>query len=164
MGDLRAFARRMTVVGETVAENADKLVRAVALAVDAEVVLATPVDTGRARANWRAGLGSGPAAELPEPSSPAAGAQEALQQAQQVAAEYQGGEGSSIVITNNLPYIRPLNDGHSSQAPAGFVETAVAEGLQAVRRAKVVTGEIDVVPSEFGAHVGEGTAPGKKET
>ena len=28
-------------------------------------------------------------------------------------------------ITNNVPYINKLNDGHSSQAPAHFVEAAI---------------------------------------
>lgn len=34
-----------------------------------------------------------------------------------------------IFISNNVPYIRRLNDGHSKKAPAGFVQIAVAAGL-----------------------------------
>jgi hypothetical protein len=43
-----------------------------------------------------------------------------------------------IHITNNAPHIQPLNDGHSKQAPAGFVQIAVMKGLRAVRGAKGV--------------------------
>lgn len=45
---------------------------------------------------------------------------------------------SSIHITNNLPYIGALNDGHSKQAPAGFVRTAVMEGLAAMRGVNIL--------------------------
>ncbi|MFN4009868.1 MAG: hypothetical protein ACK4K8_07935, partial [Pannonibacter sp.] len=43
-----------------------------------------------------------------------------------------------IHVTNNAPHIQPLNDGHSKQAPAGFVQTAVMEGLATVRGAKIL--------------------------
>lgn len=35
--------------------------------------------------------------------------------------------GDTIYITNNLPYIEPLENGWSSQAPTGMVKTTVAE-------------------------------------
>ena len=41
--------------------------------------------------------------------------------------------GESIWISNNLPYITALEDGHSKQAPAGMVALSLAEvssGLQ----------------------------------
>jgi hypothetical protein len=33
-----------------------------------------------------------------------------------------------IIIQNNVPYIVPLNNGHSTQAPINFVQTAVMAG------------------------------------
>ena len=33
--------------------------------------------------------------------------------------------GDTVYISNNLEYIQALNEGHSQQAPAGFVEKAV---------------------------------------
>lgn len=39
----------------------------------------------------------------------------------------------SIIIQNNVPYIVPLNNGHSTQAPANFVQTAIMAGLNAGR-------------------------------
>lgn len=153
MGDLREFAKQIRMRGEAVEKNSQRLVRTVALAVDTKVVLATPVDTGRARANWRAGT-ERPTDILPEPSSKEAGAQEALDQARQAVAAYRG-EGE-IHISNNLPYIGALNDGHSSQAPAGFVETATAAGVAVVRSAKSLAGDLEV-EADTGAHAGAGT-------
>lgn len=36
---------------------------------------------------------------------------------------------STIYICNSLPYIIPLNEGHSKQAPSGFIDTAVQSGM-----------------------------------
>lgn len=39
------------------------------------------------------------------------------------ARDYKGG--NQVVIENPVPYIEPLNQGHSRQAPAGFVEATI---------------------------------------
>jgi hypothetical protein len=132
---------------ERIEENANMLVRRAAIAVDATVVLATPVDTGRARANWQASLG-GPETGVREAyirgskgSTGAANAHAAQEQARAVIAARRPGQ--TVHITNNLPYIGALNDGHSALAPAGFVETAVLRGLAAVKGAPgIVTGRV----------------------
>lgn len=134
---LKQFAIDMTKLGRAVPDRADKVVRQLALAADRALVQATPVDTGRARANWQASLGSpavgvvgSPAPRgtraFPDPS----GANAA------VIAGYKGGD--SIFLTNNLPYIEALNNGHSKQAPENFVETAIARVETAARRARLI--------------------------
>lgn len=133
MSDLKGFAHRIAVRAEGIEDAVSKVVRKVALLVDTGVVLGTPVDTGRARANWQVSVGRPAEGVLPAPPSPSVGQQAALKQAQTALASYAGGEGVEIHITNNLPYIRRLNDGWSKQAPAGFVETAVAAGVAAVK-------------------------------
>lgn len=129
--DLRSFGRKMRVTGATVVENATALVRRVALAVDAELVYSTPVDTGRARSNWQV--------ELDQPATGTVapvGAAEAIARAE---AKVQGSTpGGTIHITNNLPYIGRLNEGWSAQAPAGFVERAVLNGALRIRGAKLL--------------------------
>jgi hypothetical protein len=143
--DLEQFSRRITVRAERVAQNADRLIRKVALAVDQAVVHATPVDTGRARSNWIAQLGS-PSSEIREPYAPgdglgaseAANAQAATDQALSAIAQYRSGQ--EIHITNNLPYIQKLNDGHSAQAPENFVEQAIQAGINAIPGTRIVEG------------------------
>lgn len=139
MADLKTFARRIRTRAAKVSKNTDGLVRKVILAVDQAVVLATPVDTGRARANWRPSLGAMDTSTLPEPSNPGTGLNEALSAGEAVAARYQGGNKSPIVhITNSLPYIQYLNDGSSKQAPRNFVNTAILMAISAIKQARIV--------------------------
>jgi hypothetical protein len=127
------FSRRMKRHGKNVIKNADQLVRRCALATDAAVVLATPVDTGRARANWQVECNT-PATGTTAATSKSG--RESIDAGKTKIAQYKGGTpNAAIYITNNLPYIGRLNEGHSAQAPAGFVEQAAMVGVRAVHSA-----------------------------
>jgi hypothetical protein len=80
---------------------------------------------GRARANWIPTLGT-PASEPVERIDKQGSATIALLAG--VTADYELGQ--TIWISNNLQYIQRLNEGHSTQAPAGFVEMAIEAGLR----------------------------------
>lgn len=141
--DLKSFARRIDVLAERVETGSASLHKATGLAVDQTVVLATPVNEGRARSNWQVGVGIAPS-EVIEPYAPGSGGNTGAQNAQ--AAIEQGKiaistapPGQDIHITNNLSYIGALNDGHSAQAPAGFVELAIQAGVQTVRSKKILS-------------------------
>ncbi len=150
-GDFDKFTRNMKTLANRIADNADRLVRKTALAVDGTVVLATPVDTGRARSNWQVELNAPaegtiePYSEGKEGSTAGANSRAAIDQGKKTIADYKGGEGGSreIHITNNLPYIGRLNEGSSAQAPSGFVERAVMVGVDAVRGARITVGKVD---------------------
>lgn len=139
MASFKDLGNEMKKTGQNVENNADRLVRRCALAIDAAVVLATPVDTGRARGNWQVEVGQAPSGELATTdkgggSTIAAG---------KAAIESYKGEAGGIYITNNLPYIERLNEGWSKQAPAGFVETAVNVGVQAIQSGQeLVDGQV----------------------
>lgn len=113
---LADFAERL------VPEKANQFKRAVGLQLLAGVVQKTPVDTGRARANWQVSTGA-PAGGLIEGVDPSGG--EAIARGAAALAQVQPGE--TIYISNNLPYILPLENGHSRQAPAGMVALTLAE-------------------------------------
>lgn len=139
MSDLKTFSRRIRAKATKVSKNTDGLVKKVILAVDQAVVLATPVDTGRARANWRPSIGAMDTATVPEPSNPGAGLRQALADGEAIAAKYRGGNRSPTVhITNSLPYIQYLNDGSSKQAPRNFVNTAILLAVSAIKQARIV--------------------------
>lgn len=106
-----------------VVENLEKTVRAVALVVDAELVATTPVKTGRARSNWNPSLNT-PDASIVEPGQ--------KKSIGPINAAFKITD--TILISNNLPYIRELNNGSSKQAPAGFVDAALAKGKRAVKK------------------------------
>lgn len=138
-GSLKQFAVRMRSTADKLPERADKIVREIALAVDRTLVLATPVDTGRARANWQATLGAPATGVIDGEPGKRASVAQATAQASAVIAGYKGGPGAAIFLTNNLPYIVPLNNGSSKQQAAGFVERALDTVERAARRASLIT-------------------------
>ncbi|MGH1376688.1 MAG: hypothetical protein ACRBCK_10100 [Alphaproteobacteria bacterium] len=118
MNNLRAqldAAYEKKVIG-TAVEKAKK----VALIVDRHLVFNTPVDRGRARLGWMHTLDTIPTSE---------GEGEDLST---VLSAYK--IHNTIYITNNVPYIKPLNEGHSSQSPEGFVDGAIQVGKDSIRR------------------------------
>lgn len=132
MAGFREFAQSFRRRADRIARAGPEVQRMAALAIDQAVVLGTPVDKGRARSNWQVGLGSAPGGTR-EAFSPGEGgntgasnAQAAISAAKEVIAGHTQGD---IYLVNNLPYIVPLNNGHSAQAPAGFVELAVQAGF-----------------------------------
>lgn len=146
MATLEQFGKRMLVISKKVDENADELVRKVAMAVDTTVVMATPVDTGRARSNWRVSIGSLPDHSTHEAyqegkgqSTAQANAQAQMKYAEGKIKGYRGGVNNPyIFISNNLPYIKRLNNGWSAQAPSAFVEKAVLNGVKMITRHSIL--------------------------
>lgn len=131
-GRLRSFKVQVT-------KDAEKMIRRVAFAVDKAVVLASPVDTGRFRANWQATLNvpaSGTVQFVPgvKGSSGSANAAAAMGQLAQVMSTYRLDNGGVIYIVNNIEYGPALNNGHSKQAPKNFVSKAVQAGIAEAKR------------------------------
>lgn len=88
----------------------------------------TPVDTGWARANWIVSVG--------RPEVLPVGSRKEVSIAEQQASlaallGYKRTAGA-VFIVNNVPYIRKLNEGWSKQAPAAFIQAAVAEGSKKI--------------------------------
>lgn len=86
----------------------------------------TPVDTGWARSNWIPNIG--------EPIEAPVGSRSNVNTAPQnqalgQVANYSLNKGR-VYISNNVPYILRLNEGYSKQAPAGFVQRAVAKAVR----------------------------------
>lgn len=142
-----ALAQRMRQVAERVRRSPQASVRAVGLTVLQAVTTATPVDTGRARANWQVGLGSAPTDELhrvphgtrKDPIRPNPAIREQVDWASAMSDGFSaigGYTGGELHITNNVPYIVRLNEGWSPKAPGGFVEAAVEAGRAKVKALK----------------------------
>jgi hypothetical protein len=146
MAGLDDFARRMNRIAVQVEGSVERAVKDCAQAVLKSAVENTPVDTGFARSNWTPELDRAFEGLFP-PRVPGKAGSTAEENA---AATIEAGAPTieafdihtnrEIHVTNNAPHIRPLNDGHSKQAPAGFVQIAVMEGLRTVRGTKVVDG------------------------
>lgn len=133
MANLKGIAARFSRRAKRTQKNVDKLVKKTALAIHQQVVLATPVDTGRARGNWHIGLDSPVRAETSE-LDPIGSA--TISAGQAVIARHNAGQ--DVFVSNNVDYIGALNDGWSAQAPAMFIEQAMQRGVDIVRKTKVV--------------------------
>jgi hypothetical protein len=138
------FAKRIDRIAVRVESNVERAVKDCAGAVLRSVVENTPVDTGYARSNWtpeldRAfeGLFS---ARVPGKAGSTAeeNAAATIEAGAPTIEAFDIATNREIHITNNAPHIQPLNDGHSKQAPAGFVRIGLMEGLATVRGAKVL--------------------------
>jgi hypothetical protein len=121
-GNLRDFARKTGI-------RMDTVVRKVCLDMGSQIIKGTPVDTGHARSNWYFGAsqtGDTDASTAPS-GSPSLGRASAF--ASNLRA------GGVFYIFNNLPYILPLEYGHSKrQAPNGWCRSTVARWQETVNR------------------------------
>ena len=97
--------------------KADTLVSAIVLETDAKLKEQSPVDEGRFRASWRISEG-----EIDE-SVNAEGDTAQQNYSEQITAD------KDYHLTNSLPYAQRLADGHSKQAPSGWIEL-IAMGIE----------------------------------
>lgn len=106
--------------------------RKLTLQITANLIESTPVDTGHAKSNWVPSIDS--------PHEGVAGSKGGVNYGAQsagIAAVMGYGFLSrlwrrKLFVTNNVPYIGKLNEGYSKQAPAMFVEQAIARAIHEV--------------------------------
>lgn len=138
------------------------IVRRVSLATMARVKTAMPVDTGRARASWGVwgGANAGFARVLRRASKGKLTKGQASNYAKASPSDAVWKEEElALRVTqgSNLPYIEPLNDGHSKQAPRGFIDLAASQADLALQRE--VEKAIEVI---WSAAMPSASVPGSK--
>lgn len=133
--DLRYLANVMPKYAKAIENDVNDFTKEVAQEVQYRVAANTPVDTGKARSNWVMRIGA-PFSFVYNAFSPGvklgrgetANLSAVRRQGAAVAATYK--TGSSIYISNNVPYIGRLNNGYSQQSPSGFVQNGVSVGMR----------------------------------
>jgi hypothetical protein len=110
-----SFSKQLAGFRTKTVASADRIVRGLTIELFASVVRDTPVDTGRARGNWQTSVENAPAVEV-ERLDKSGGSAIA-----EIVSTTPAKVGSKTLLTNNLPYIRSLEEGSSKQAPAGMV-------------------------------------------
>lgn len=105
--------------------NADMrlVVQKISMEAFKRVILRTPVDTGRARANWGCTIGK-PRTPIQIDSTDKSGS--ATTAAMVGTVQGFSGDGSAFLV-NNLPYINELEKGSSQKSPQGMVRVTAAE-------------------------------------
>jgi hypothetical protein len=126
-------ARRINLsqIGGYAEEKMEKLLRVVVFETETRLKLGSPVDTGRFRGSWVLGENQASAYDAGE-YQPATGKYRGQTQPpespalkKRVSIGYQAGQekiGNVYHISNSLPYAEALANGHSTQAPAGWVD------------------------------------------
>lgn len=116
--DIQAFAAKTE-------RKMDQAVQKIAFELFSQVILKTPVDSGRARANWQVSIGSvsDGTLELEDKSGSAT-----ISAATATASGLRAGD--VIFLVNNLSYAQRLEDGYSGQAPSGMVALSIQEFQQ----------------------------------
>jgi len=112
--DLEKFAKKA-------GNNAAAVVKKVGIDMFSQVVVRTPVDTGRARGNWQVSFNSPASGTLNDLDPSGRNTQ------MQISGKMTGWKQGDIWMTNNLPYARRLEYGWSKQAPGGMVRLTVRE-------------------------------------
>ena len=126
-----SLSRAMANRADEFEEGVERLVRKAAIVTATTAAIATPVDTGLARGNWRTKTGTLEDGILD--SSRGVGA--VAIEAQEATRNYRLGQ--DIWISNNIGYIVPLDEGSSLQAPNGMTDQAVAAGVKILQSIKI---------------------------
>ena len=111
----------------------EKHVKIITLDATANLIEDTPRDTGWARNNWVPSIGSPSRREgdvLDPDEGDVAEARRDSERGQAAVATGYTLKRGKVFISNNVPYITRLNDGHSRQAPSGFVQAAIARAVR----------------------------------
>ena len=113
---------RVADIGDYASQQMEKLLRTAVFETDSRLKQASPVDTGRFRVSWQVGENAAPGGEKP------AGTYTGTPQIDRIGYS-QEKLGNIYSVHNNLPYAEPLANGHSNQAPKGWVQ-GVAKDIQ----------------------------------
>ena len=138
---MRSFARKMRDYADDIPKQLNQIKQELAIEFATEVVPATPVDTGRARGNWQAGLSRRPVGEIVGVYGGRGGlnlgarGDSSIEQIRRVARAAKPRQ--RIYITNNVPYIERLNDGYSNQAPKRFVQMALQRARKTIDKQRI---------------------------
>lgn len=128
----------LEVAQEILRTTSDRALLLTAKDLFSKIVYGTPIDTGRARANWIASVGSAnltfrhPRTPYPQGGAPRTYGQTIVRRNNQILAQIKTGQ--SAFLTNNLPYIRRLEYGWSRQAPHGMVRNALLHAAHTYKR------------------------------
>lgn len=138
---MTSFAVRLREIADRTNQRADDLVRNVITDIATSLDQRSPVgdptlwvrpapkgyEPGTFRGNWQLGVGVIPSGETGriDPTG-----EETLSTI--IASIPEHPAGTMVYLANNVPYARPIEDGHSTQAPSGLVGLTAMEFQQYV--------------------------------
>jgi Bacteriophage HK97-gp10, putative tail-component len=126
-----SFSLNLKKLADKAGNNADAVVKKIALDVLSTIVNKSPVDTGRFRGNWQLGVGS------VDSTITSAESKDGAESKARAASELNGFKsGKTIFISNSLPYAQRLENGYSDQSPPNaMVKLTLIEFRRKLRKA-----------------------------
>ena len=135
-GEADGFAANLRVLCERAGEKAENVVRLAALELERDMVIRTPVDTGRAKGAWHCGVGSIDTSDSGRlDNTPKGQADEGGALAAAEAKLKTWKPGQVIWVSLSLPYAKRMENGWSQQAPSGMVRLSVHQYSEHIRKA-----------------------------
>jgi len=127
---MTSFSLDVKKFAEKAQKDADAAISKICLDLLSDIVLNTPVDTGRARANWFTSIGAPSTATVEHEGAQSAAGVAISRSLDAVASAPR----NIFWISNNLPYIYRLEfEQWSKQAPSGMVRLAINRAERKMR-------------------------------
>ncbi len=126
-----SFALDISNIADRYKDRFDLVLKKVVFDVGSKIIMRSPVDEGRFRANWQIGVNKNPsgvidAVDKGKVNQTGAGDSSTKKIAEADLEKAKGGD--TIYFVNNLPYAERIeNDAWSPQAEAGVVGVSLAE-------------------------------------
>lgn len=158
MATIAEFARNIRKRASNIENGSVALVKRVAKTALRELVNGTPVKTGLARSNWRVSVGGTATAVIESRANPGKGGFAERTVAAATIADGiakintlsvgknrfgSGQAGSSLRISNNVPYIDKLRNGSSKQQPNDWVAEALTKAESELAGARLLEPRVD---------------------
>ena len=126
VNDIKTFVEKtQKTTSQTLERAGSDLVQSVLFGNESYMVNGTPVDTGRARANWNASIGVAQTGYDEKGFDETAAT--TLMSGLMVVREWAKAPKKTFHFTNTVPYIEELEDRKSLQAPDGIANITVAD-------------------------------------
>lgn len=122
-----SFEREMKKFAAKTKQRMNDVVAGTCMRLTYSIVVQTPVDTGIARGNWQSSINN---VDVKIINTPDPSGNSSIQKGYLTAKK---SVGEIFYLVNNLPYIRPLEYGHSTQAPHGMVGISVRQFRKFIR-------------------------------
>lgn len=122
-----SFSKQLTAFVNGSKDKIDRVVKDSTQVLFKNVIMETPVKDGAARGNWQVSIDEPITGVIDRKDK------EGSATVADAFGKIPDEAGHVVYMTNNLPYIRKLEYGHSDQAPQGMVRTNAAKWPQIVQ-------------------------------
>lgn len=138
---MKTLQRQLKAFNKDVEKRVNVYKRKLAQTIALKLIMATPVDTSTALSNWIVSLGQARGRLITAHSVGTKGSTEAVSSSMAYSMAntviQRAKVGEIVYITNSVDYIQLLNFGSSPQAERYFIQHAVEDAVEQIKRVKI---------------------------